>query len=372
MEGETDLVPPARTDHGAKDHICLEDFGVGPIDARAPPWVPDIVEQQDSAGRRLGFDHHFGVGIAQQARAADRAGGRAARESDRRLLEQHGATRIDARPAGAQELVEIGEAPVRQQHHPGQRARVLVDVGILRACDEIEIAGRERGVDLLHRHAGGDKTHAEEIGEGGTVGGIERRKHALARNGDGVAHMRRLLEPAQPQRIVAEYVIEILHEREVWPVIFDSDQLHAVAPVRRGGAGEPRLEEPHRLVVGVRTQRVESAGRQRGRNMRSVVPAEVERHERRDQRDGGHGRARVEPTRQPENRDRRRREDDRGRHGNQHRPNADDGSGQRQRAGDQCNGARDLERALQARGRRHRAGEPTMDEIAGNHRDQGN
>src|SRR6516162_11289864 len=59
MEGETDLVPPARTDHGAKDHIRLEDFRVGPIDARAPPWVPDIVEQEDATGRRFGFDHHF-------------------------------------------------------------------------------------------------------------------------------------------------------------------------------------------------------------------------------------------------------------------------------------------------------------------------
>src|SRR6516164_6733668 len=112
MEGEKDLVPPARTDHGAKDHVGLEDFGVGPINARAPPWVPDIVEQEDATGRRFGFDHHFGIGIAQQARAADRAGGRAGRESDRRLLEQHGATRIDARPADAQELVEIGKAPV--------------------------------------------------------------------------------------------------------------------------------------------------------------------------------------------------------------------------------------------------------------------
>ena len=34
-------------------------------------------------------------------------------------------------------------------------------------------------------------------------------------------------------------------------MIADADQLDAVAPVGRRGRGEPRLEEPHGLVVGV-------------------------------------------------------------------------------------------------------------------------
>src|SRR5260370_16389683 len=66
MEGETDLVPPARTDHGAKDHVCLEDFDIGPIDARAPPWVPDIVEQEDAAGRLPASAPHSAVAIPHQ------------------------------------------------------------------------------------------------------------------------------------------------------------------------------------------------------------------------------------------------------------------------------------------------------------------
>src|SRR6266446_2179442 len=86
---------------------------------------------------------------------------------------------------------------------------------------------------------------------------------AMKRKGDGVARMGRLLEPAQSQRIVAEHVIETLCEREVRPVIVDADELHAVTPVGRRGAGEPRLEEAHRLVVGVSAQRVEWGGRQR-------------------------------------------------------------------------------------------------------------
>ena len=49
MEAEAHDVPAARDDDGAEDHIGLEDLGVGAVDARAPPGMPDIVEQQDAA-----------------------------------------------------------------------------------------------------------------------------------------------------------------------------------------------------------------------------------------------------------------------------------------------------------------------------------
>src|SRR5215467_15188549 len=37
VEGEMHHVPPTRADHGAKDHVGFEDFGIHPIDARVPP-----------------------------------------------------------------------------------------------------------------------------------------------------------------------------------------------------------------------------------------------------------------------------------------------------------------------------------------------
>ena len=49
MEGEARHVAPARADHGAKDHVGLEDFHRGSVDAGAPPGVPDVVEKEDAA-----------------------------------------------------------------------------------------------------------------------------------------------------------------------------------------------------------------------------------------------------------------------------------------------------------------------------------
>ena len=34
MEGEAHEVPPARADHGAKEHVGLEDLGVGTVNVR--------------------------------------------------------------------------------------------------------------------------------------------------------------------------------------------------------------------------------------------------------------------------------------------------------------------------------------------------
>ncbi len=273
--------------------------------------------------------------VTHQTNAAAHADGCAARKPARRLVQQHDAARVDAGPAAAHELAEIGKLPVRQQHHPRQRPRILVDIGIPGTGDEIQIPGLERGVDLLNRHSAGDEAHAEQIGEGRAVGGTERREATLRSQGNGVADPRRLLEPAQPQRIVAEHVVEIVREREIRPVIVDADQLDAIAPVGRRGGGEPRLEQAHGLIAGVLAQRLETLGRQCRRDVRSVVPGEIAGHEGRDQGGGRRRRAKVQTSGQHQHRDRRHRECDRSGYRNEHRSNAHDRSGQRQRRGDE-------------------------------------
>ncbi len=196
LEHEVHHVVPARNDHSAEDHIGLENVGVDAVDVRTPPGMPNVRQQQNAASWRVDIDIDLGVGVAQQARTAAHAHGRAAGEPARRLLQQHGFARIDRRPAGTHELVEIGEAPIRQQHDAWQRTRVFVDVGILGARDEVEIAGLERGIDLLHRDAGSDEAHAEEVGESRAVGRIERREPALPARRDRIAHVGRVEEPA--------------------------------------------------------------------------------------------------------------------------------------------------------------------------------
>ena len=104
--------------------------------------------------------------------------------------------------------------------------------------------------------------------------------------------------------------------------------------------------------------------------MRRVVPTEVDGHERGDETRGSKWRARIQPPREKKNGDRRRREGDGARDRHHGWSQADDGVGQRQRAGDQHDPAGDLTDALQTARGRHRAGEPAMDEITGNQRDQ--
>src|SRR5438067_11496501 len=70
MEAEADHVPAARADHGAKDHVGFEDFSIDPVDAGAPPRLPDIVEQEDAADRCLDPHDDFGVAVAKKTRAA--------------------------------------------------------------------------------------------------------------------------------------------------------------------------------------------------------------------------------------------------------------------------------------------------------------
>jgi hypothetical protein len=64
------------------------------------------------------------------------------------------------------------------------------------------------------------------------VGGVKRRKGALGGERDGVADVSRLIEGVQPQRVVTKDPVEVLGEREIRPVIIDTDELDAVAPIR--------------------------------------------------------------------------------------------------------------------------------------------
>ena len=95
----------------------------------------------------------------------------------RRVVEEQRA--LGSTPAGQPdriELLEIDHAVIVQEHDPRQRARVLVDEGIRRVRDQLEVAGMQGGVDALHRHAGQDEAHAEEIGHGRAIGRIKRPK----------------------------------------------------------------------------------------------------------------------------------------------------------------------------------------------------
>ncbi len=83
-----------------------------------------------------------------------------------RRFQQHGLRRIDIRgPTVRDEIVEFRKRPVTDHHHARQRARILVDIGVLGACDEIQVAGLEFLVDLLDRHAGRDDPYAEQVRE---------------------------------------------------------------------------------------------------------------------------------------------------------------------------------------------------------------
>src|SRR5207245_10863945 len=119
--------------------------------------------------------------------------------------------------------------------------------------DVSEVAGFERAVDLLDRHTGRDEAHAEEVGKGRVIRRIERREHPLRGQRDGVSGVGRRLEREQAKRIMAEYMVEVLSQREVGPVIANADELDTVAPIRRPGSGEAGFEELYSFVLSAKT-----------------------------------------------------------------------------------------------------------------------
>ena len=134
--------------------------------------------------------------------------------------------------------------PFRRQHDARQRARIFVDVGVLGARDEFEIARLERLVDLLDRHAGRDEAHAEQVFQRRAIGGHQRRESAAARRRPpcrprAVARSKSI----EPQRVVPEQMIEAVDQPDVRPVIGDADQFDAVAAVGRGGGLELGLQQ---------------------------------------------------------------------------------------------------------------------------------
>src|SRR6476646_10682025 len=76
------------------------------------------------------------------------------RQSCGSMLQQDGPLGIEVGPAGTKDFIEIRPAPVGEQHYARQCARILVEIGVAGAPDEDEIAGLERAVDFLDRHAG--------------------------------------------------------------------------------------------------------------------------------------------------------------------------------------------------------------------------
>ena len=226
--------------------------------------MPDIVEEQDAAGGgRLDLDHHLGIGIALEARAAAHAGRRAAGEAGRRPLQEHGLARESA--AGQPSCMtssKLARRGIRQQHDARQGARIFIDIGAARSLDEGEVAGLERGVDLFDRHAGRDEADAEQVGHGRSVGRKQRREGALVWRRHGVADACGLREIVQPQRILSEQVIKAVGEAEIREMISDADHLDAVAPIRRSRRGEARLQQHHGFAVRVRAQRVVGRRRQ--------------------------------------------------------------------------------------------------------------
>src|SRR5579871_5007475 len=221
LEREMHAVQPRSDLHGTKQYVGLEDIGRAAVHFGAPPGMPGIVEYEETAVGRIDLDVDHGVGIAQDARAAGplpalprkrgrvflislprqrgrvlvslrrnpgrvflvalrrlwgsvflislpRLRGRVGRGCwpwpRRRSFEQHGVAWIDIGPAVADQLVEIGNLVVRHEHDARQRPRVLVDVSVFGACNEVEIAGVKRGIDLVDRDSRYDEAHAAQVG----------------------------------------------------------------------------------------------------------------------------------------------------------------------------------------------------------------
>jgi len=67
VEREVHDVLAGRHNDGAKQHVGFENIHRVVIDARPPPGMPDVVQNDKSAAGRIGFDHDVGVLIAQDA-----------------------------------------------------------------------------------------------------------------------------------------------------------------------------------------------------------------------------------------------------------------------------------------------------------------
>ena len=163
-------------------------------------------------------------------------------------------------------------------------------------------------VDLLDRHAEGDEAHAEQILQRRAIGRHQRRERALVGAGDRVRRAGGALEVHQPQRIVAEQMIEVVDQPDVRPMIGDADQFDAVAAVgRRGGLSFAFSRVTVSSLVWAAAPR-SATGCKPGRLVRRVVPAEIGDAERGQHRGRGERAPRCEPARQRQHRDRRRRQ----------------------------------------------------------------
>ena len=163
--------------------------------------------------------------------------------------------------------------------HARQGIDVLVDVGILRTRQEFQLAARQLQIDLLDGNAAGNETQPEKVGERRVIGRKQRRECALIWTSDIVARSERPRYQADAQRIVAQRVVETVHERGIRPFEAEADQLDPVAPF---GAGCPpgfRLQETDRLVAAVRLQNVVASAGAGGQLVGTVVGSQIGCHE---------------------------------------------------------------------------------------------
>src|SRR6266849_4739887 len=70
LEREMHAMCPGPDGHGAEQHIGLENVGREAVHFGAPPGMPDIVEDEEAAIRRVCLDIDLGVRIALYAGAA--------------------------------------------------------------------------------------------------------------------------------------------------------------------------------------------------------------------------------------------------------------------------------------------------------------
>ena len=98
-----------------------------------------------------------------------------------------------------------------------------------------------------------------------------------------VAGAGRVLEQFQADWIVAEIVVEAMHQAGVRPVKIYRREFDPVALIRRG-MGELLAQQRDGVVLGVGAQHVEFFRRQRRRFIGFIADGEIERRDRADQR----------------------------------------------------------------------------------------
>src|SRR5215813_2950189 len=117
-------------------------------------------------------------------------------------------------------------------------------------------------IDLLDRHRAGNEAQAQQIGEGGAIGGEERRKLALLGQSYVIFGTHRLAVEREAKGIVAQRVLEIVGQARIRPMKAEADKLDAVAAAVV--LNDAALENVNGGVARARLKYVVGLGRQSG------------------------------------------------------------------------------------------------------------